>query len=152
MRKKIIAVLLFLLTLSIVFSVITVYASDSDLYSNLDETAKQSGDDYFVKYRDNYALDTEKMSISDKIVSGPMEMITNGTFSLQKMLAQLTISIFSFSLSTNISLLIGAFLEPFIDAMKSSMWDNFAIYTVAIAALALLIKMAQIEHLRHYQA
>lgn len=145
MHKKIIIILSLLLIMIMALSTVTVYAEDDDLYKNLEETAQESGNDYFVNYRDNYELDTEKMSFfkGDEFGSVILNILTSFTFLFQKMCATLTIAVFSFSLSTNIIEVLGGFIEPFLSAMKGSLWDSLSMYAIAFAAFMLLIKMAQ---------
>ncbi|MFV0518353.1 MAG: CD3337/EF1877 family mobilome membrane protein [Aminipila sp.] len=140
-KKLLITVILIMIVFVSAGSV--AYASDDDLYKNLDETAQQSGDDYFVKYRDNYSIDTEEMSFFKDPGSVVLATFTNLVFSLQLLLSKLVISIFSFAISTNITVMLGSFLEPFINAMQGGMWNGLAIYAIAFGAFVLLLKMAQ---------
>lgn len=145
MQKRRIMILICLVILMVSGLTAGSYAavSDSDLYKNIDETATESGDDYFTNYRDNYQLDTEKMSFFKDPGGVIFDMFSNMIFSLQVLMAKLTISLFSFSLSSNIAATLGGFLEPFILAMRGTMWDSFAVFGIAFAAFLLLLKMAQ---------
>ncbi|WP_312648893.1 CD3337/EF1877 family mobilome membrane protein [Aminipila sp.] len=143
MHKKVIMRLTLLLIIVISVSAVTVYAADDDLYKNLEETAQQSKDDYFIKYRDHYGIDTEEMSIFKDTGSVVFKNLYSFNFFLQKLLATLTIAVFSFSLSADISPIFAEIIEPFIIAMKSSLWDSLAVYAIAFAAFLLLLKMAQ---------
>lgn len=143
MHKKLMIILPLLLILIIASSAVIVYAEDSDLYKNLDETAQESGDDYFVNYRDNYELDTQEISFFKDAKIVMPDMFSNLIFFFQKGLATLTISIFSFAFSTNIVEVLGGFIEPFILAMKASLWDELSTYAIAFAAFVMLLKMAQ---------
>ncbi|WP_324825083.1 CD3337/EF1877 family mobilome membrane protein [Sinanaerobacter sp. ZZT-01] len=143
MKKRIILILTCIAILILVCSSAVIFAADSDLYKNIDETAAESNEDYFINYRDNYQLDTEKMSVFKNIGSVICDLFSNILFAIQVLLAKVTISLFSFSLSSNIAVMLGGFLEPFIIAMRGSMWDTFAAIGIVFAAFLLLLKMMQ---------
>ncbi|WP_206457893.1 CD3337/EF1877 family mobilome membrane protein [Anaerovorax sp. IOR16] len=143
MKKRIILILTCITILILVCSSAVIFAADSDLYKNIDETAAESNEDYFINYRDNYQLDTEKMSVYKNPGSVFCDWFSNILFAIQVLLAKVTISLFSFSLSSNIAVMLGGFLEPFIIAMRGSMWDTFAAIGIGFAAFLLLLKMMQ---------
>lgn len=118
-------------------------SAEDDLYQDIDKVAAESGNDYFVKYRDNYELDTEEMSFFKDTSSVILNILNAFLFSLQKNIATVVINIFAFSLSTNITEILAEYLQPFVDAMHEGLWGNLAVYAIAFAAFVLLIKLAQ---------
>ena len=146
-NNKLRGLALFLCIVILVISAGSVdgYASsaEEDLYKNVGETAQESGNDYFIKYRDNYELDTEEMSFYKDTGSVIIEMGNSFLFTMQKGIATLVISVFAFALSTDITDILSNYIQPFVDSMHQGLWSNLAVYAISLAAFVLLIKYAQ---------
>lgn len=114
-----------------------------DLYKNIDSTAEKSQNEFFITDRDNYQIDTEKISFFKDPFSVVLNGITNLVFTLQTNLAKVTLSIFSFSLTSNISGMLAEFIEPFIEQMRSTIWEAFAAVLIGIGAFWMLLQYSR---------
>ena len=114
--------------------------ADEGLYPDLDEAAQNSGDENFIKYRDNYYLDSEKMGMLDG-VSAMFAGAANALLSFQKELASMQITVFNLAMKSNVIDLLNAFVTPFIDSMKIYVFDEFSLYFISICALILLLRL-----------
>lgn len=148
MKNKVLLILLCIFVVgSIAFSLSTEYSFAEDgLYEDIDEVAKESGDPNFIKFMDNYEVDTQKISFFKDPGSVLLNMATNFIFTLQKDLAKLLIVIFNFAMSTNMSSLLETFIQPFISAMKGTIFDRFAIFMISICAFIYLVRMITSRH------
>jgi ABC-type multidrug transport system fused ATPase/permease subunit len=134
---------LLLLTVILLFAVTAsfVFAEDG-LTPDLDEAATNSGDANFIKYRDNYSLDTEKISFFKNPMSTTFDGAANGLFAMQKGLATVQIYLFQIALESNILDLLEEFINPFIDSMRNYIFEGFSLFFISICALVLLLKLA----------
>lgn len=145
MNKKT-AILLLLLLIIGAFLIIstqqTYAASESDgLYENIEDAAKESGDTNLINNRDNYEIDTEKISFFKDPSSVIFNMATNFIFTLQRDFSKLLIVVFDFSMGTSISTILETFIEPFITGMKNTIFERFAVFMISICAFWFLIKI-----------
>lgn len=140
-REKVRAILLILAVLILTTFTGDFAFADDGLYPQLDEAAENSGDENFIKYRDNYYLDSEKMGVLDG-VSAMYAGIANFLLTAQKGLASMQITIFEISMKSNVIELLEAFVEPFILSMKVNLFDNFSLVMISICAFILLIRLA----------
>lgn len=141
MGKRILLTFLCLIIIGLSIPVMQDYAYAEDgLYENLDESAKESGDSNLIKYRDNYEIDTEKISFFKDPGSVLLNMSVNFLFGLQKDLTKMVISVFNFSMTLNLSELFKTFLEPFIAGMKGTIFDRFAVFMISICAFIFLVR------------
>lgn len=139
MMKKICVYLMIILILGV-----TTQASFADdMYKNIDKAAEKSQNEFFINDRNNYQIDTEKISFFKEPFSVVLNGLTNLIFTLQTELATVTISIFSFSLTTNISGILSEFMEPFIQQMRSTIWEAFAAVLIGIGAFWMLMQYSR---------
>lgn len=118
-----------------------VFAEDG-LTPGINEAAENSGDTNFIKYRDNYSLDTEKISFFKNPMSTTFDGAANGLFAMQKGIATVQIYIFQIALESNILELLEEFITPFIDSMRNFIFEGFSLFFISICALLLLLKLA----------
>lgn len=118
-----------------------VFAEDG-LTPDIDEAATNSEDTNFIKYRDNYSLDTEKISFFKNPMSTTFDGAANGLFAMQKGIATVQIYLFQVALESNILELLEEFITPFIDSMRSFIFEGFSLFFISICALLLLLKLA----------
>lgn len=118
-----------------------VFAEDG-LTPDLDEAATNSGDVNFIKYRDNYSLDTEKISFFKNPMSTTFDGAANGLFAMQKGIATIQIFFFQVALESNILDLLEEFITPFIDSMRTFIFEGFSLFFISICTLLLLLKLA----------
>lgn len=142
MKKEKVRAFLLILTVLLLTTFTGDFAfADDGLYPQLDEAAENSGDENFIKYRDNYYLDSEKMGVLDG-VSAMFAGIANFLLAVQKNLAAMQITIFEISMKSNVIELLEAFVEPFITSMKVNLFDSFSLVMISICAFILLIRLA----------
>ena len=118
-----------------------VFAED-DLYRNIDEAAANSGDENFIEYRDNYYLDTEKISFFKNPMATVFDGGANTLFAAQKGIATVQISLFQTALNSDVIELLEEFITPFIDSMRTFIFEGFSLFFISICALLLLVKLA----------
>lgn len=129
------AVLLFGMTANLVLA-------DDGLTPGMDDAAQNSGNSNFIDYRDNYALDTEKISFFKNPMATTFDGAANGLFALQKGLATIQIYLFQIALEANILDLLEQFITPFIDSMRTIIFEGFSVFFISLCALLLLVKLA----------
>ena len=140
-KGKILMVLTLILILLITLTANFVFAEDG-LYPNLGKTAANSGDLNFIQFRDNYYLDTEKISFFKNPLTTISDGVANFLFAAQKGTATLQIAIFQMAIKSNILELLEEFIRPFIDNMRTYIFDGFSTVFIAICGFILIVKLA----------
>ena len=140
-RSKRIVLLIVTVILMVFIAGNFVFAEDG-LYQNLDEAAENSGDTNLITYRDNYYLDTEKITFFKNPMATVFDGLANALFAAQKGLATLQISLFQMALESSILDILKEFVTPFIDSMRTYLFDTFSLFMISICAVVLIIKLA----------
>ncbi|MDD4564940.1 MAG: hypothetical protein PHE79_05625, partial [Eubacteriales bacterium] len=134
---------LFVAAVFLVFITAINFAFAEDgLYQNIGEAAANSGDQNFIEYRNNYYLDTEKISFFKNPMITVFDGMANVLFAIQKGLASIQISLFQVSMESNILELLEEFISPFIDSMRTYIFEGFSLFLISICTLLLLINLA----------
>jgi len=136
------AVLLLITAMLLFVAMANLAFADDALTPGMDDAAESSGDSNFIEYRDNYILDTEKISFFKNPMSTTFDGAANGLFTLQKGLATIQIYLFQIALEANIQDLLEQFITPFIDSMRTIIFEGFSVFFISLCALLLLIKLA----------
>lgn len=135
-------ILLSMTVILIVFIAANFVFAEDGLYQDLDEAAQSSGDANLMTYRDNYYLDTEKISFFKNPMATVFDGIANALLAAQKGLASLQISLFQMALESNLLDVLKEFIMPFIDSMRTYLFDTFSLFMISMCAVILLIKLA----------
>ena len=136
------AVLILMTVMLLLAAAVSFVFAEDGLTPDIGDAAKNSGDANFIKYRDNYALDTEKISFFKNPMSVTFDGAANGLFAMQKGLATVQIFFFQTALESNILDLLKEFVTPFVDSMRTYIFEGFSLFFISICALLLLLKLA----------
>ena len=140
-KGKRIVLLIVMVILTVIIAANFAFAEDG-LYQNIGEAAANSGDENFIQYRDNYYLDTQKISFFKSPMATVFDGMANGIFAIQKGTATVQISLFQMALQSNIIDLLEELITPFIDSMRVYIFDGFSLFFISLCALLLLLKLA----------
>ncbi|MDF3003071.1 MAG: hypothetical protein K0Q48_3190, partial [Bacillota bacterium] len=142
--KKIASILLALI-FALGIAAGAVFADDA-LTPDIGAAAADSGDENFIQYLDNYALDTEKLSFFKDPMATVFDGGANALFVMQKGIATVQIYLFQIALESNVLELLEEFISPFIDSMRVYIFDSFSSVFIVICGVLLLLKLAVNRH------
>lgn len=117
-----------------VFSETDSLGIESDIY-------EQSHDQYLIEYRDNYMVDAQEMNALKEFLQKFIYVLMNLIFLLHTLVVKITILVLDFGINFDMYTLCSFVIEPILEILKETLFDEISLICINIYAFSILIKM-----------